>query len=119
VAVGYAKAGGDCIEKDADRRVQAAIALVFRKFAELQTIRQVLVWCRQEKIRLPALGEGGTADRIIWRLPVYPTVHHMQPGLCRCLRVRPPDRAGDDREWAQARDQEHAARLAQLGDFDP
>ena len=77
VAVGYTKAGGDCIEKDADRRVQAAIALVFRKFAELQTIRQVLVWCRQEKIRLPALGQGGTADRIIWRLPVYPTVHHM------------------------------------------
>ena len=77
VAVGYVKAGGDRIEKDADRRVQAAIALVFRKFAELQTIRQVLVWCRQEKIRLPALGEGGAAGRIIWRLPVYPTVHHM------------------------------------------
>jgi DNA invertase Pin-like site-specific DNA recombinase len=77
VAVGYVKAGGDRIEKDADRRVQAAIALVFRKFAELQTIRQVLVWCRQEKVRLPALGEGGATDRIIWRLPVYPTVHHM------------------------------------------
>src|SRR5271169_4711292 len=44
VAVGYVKAGGDRIEKDADRRVQAAIALVFRKFTELQTIRQVLVW---------------------------------------------------------------------------
>jgi excisionase family DNA binding protein len=77
VAVGYVKAGGDRIEKDADRRVQAAIALVFRKFAEFQTIRQVLVWCRQEKVRLPALGEGGSTDRIIWRLPVYPTVHHM------------------------------------------
>ena len=47
------------------------------KFAELQTIRQVLVWCRQETILLPALGEGTTAKRIIWRLPVYPTVHHM------------------------------------------
>ena len=56
VAVGYVKAGGDRIEKDADRRVQEAVALVFRKFAELQTIRQVLVWCRQEKILLPALG---------------------------------------------------------------
>jgi excisionase family DNA binding protein len=64
-------------EKEADRRVQEAVALVFRKFAELQTIRQVLVWCRQEKILLPALGEGATADRIMWRLPVYPTVHHM------------------------------------------
>ena len=77
VAVGYVKAGGDRIEKDADWRVQAAIALVFCKFAELQTIRQVLVWCRQEKVRLPALGEGGADDRIIWRLPVYPTVHHI------------------------------------------
>jgi len=65
------------IEKDADRRIQEAIALVFRKFAELQTIRQVLVWCRQEKMLLPALGEGSTANQIIWRLPVYPTVHHM------------------------------------------
>jgi DNA invertase Pin-like site-specific DNA recombinase len=77
VAIGYVKAGGDRIEKDADRRVQEAITLVFRKFSELQTIRQVLVWCRQEKILLPALGEDATADRIIWRLPVYPTVHHM------------------------------------------
>ncbi len=77
VAVGYVKAGGDRIEKDADRRVQVAIEMVFRKFTELQTIRQVLVWCRQEKVCLPALGASGADGRIIWRLPVYPTVHHM------------------------------------------
>ena len=77
VAVGYVKAGSDRIEKDPDRRVQEAITLVFRKFSELQTIRQVLVWCRQEKILLPALGEDDAANRIIWRLPVYPTVHHI------------------------------------------
>ncbi len=77
VAVGYVKVGGDRIEKDADRRVREAMALVFRKFTELQTIRQVLVWCRQENILLPALGVGAAADRITWRLPVYPTVHHM------------------------------------------
>ncbi len=75
VAVGYVKSGGDRIEKDADRRVQDAIALVFRKFSELQTVRQVLVWCRQEKILLPLASRG--ADRITWRLPVYPTIHHM------------------------------------------
>ena len=34
---------GTRIEKDADRRVQAAIGLVFRKFTEFQSIRQVLV----------------------------------------------------------------------------
>lgn len=77
VAVGYVKAGGDRIEKDADRRVREAIALVFRKFTELQTIRQVLVWCRQEKILLPALGNTAAAERIIWRLPVYSTVRHI------------------------------------------
>jgi hypothetical protein len=51
VAVGYVKGGRDNVEKDPDQRVQEAIALVFRKFTELQTIRQVLV-------RLPV---GGTA----------------------------------------------------------
>lgn len=78
VAVGFVKAGGDHVEKDPDRRVQEAIALVFRKFAELQTIRQVLVWCRQENILLPSLvQERAAVERIIWRLPVYPTVHHI------------------------------------------
>ena len=77
VAVGYVKASGDRIEKDADRRVQEAVSLVFRKFSELQTIRQVLVWCRQERILLPAAAEGAGVDRIVWRLPVYPTVHHI------------------------------------------
>lgn len=77
VAVGYVKGGCDNIEKDPDRRVQEAIALVFRKFTELQTIRQVLVWFRQEKIPLPVLTVGDAADRIVWRAPVYPTVHHI------------------------------------------
>jgi Recombinase/Helix-turn-helix domain len=77
VAVGYVKAGRDTIEKDPDRRVQEAVALVFRKFTEFQTIRQVLVWLRQEKIPLPVLSVGEAATRVTWRAPVYPTVHHI------------------------------------------
>ena len=77
VAVGYVKAGRDTIEKDPDRRVQEAVALVFRKFTEFQTIRQVLVWLRQEKIPLPVLSVGEAAARVTWRAPVYPTVHHI------------------------------------------
>jgi DNA invertase Pin-like site-specific DNA recombinase len=77
VGVGYVKSGRDNIEKDPDQRVQEAVALVFRKFVELQTIRQVLVWFRQEKIPLPVLTVGDSADRIIWRAPVYSTVHHV------------------------------------------
>ena len=72
VAVGYVKSGRDNIEKDLDRRIQEAIALVFRKFTELQTIRQVLVWLWQEKIPLPVLTIGEAADRNIWRAPAYP-----------------------------------------------
>ena len=77
VAVGYVKGGRDNIEKDPDRRVQEAVTLVFRKFTELQTIRKVLGWFRQEKILLPVLTVGDAADRVIWRAPVYPTVHHI------------------------------------------
>src|SRR3977135_3400495 len=49
VAVGYVKTDDDRIELIADRRVRDAIRLVFSKFAELQTVRQVLVWMRREQ----------------------------------------------------------------------
>src|SRR4029078_2329388 len=55
VAVGYAKTDNNRIEKEPDRRVQDVISLVFRKFAELQSVRQVLLWFRQEKVLVPTL----------------------------------------------------------------
>lgn len=77
VAVGYVKVGRDLIEKDPNQRVQEGIALIFRKFAELQSIRQVLVWFRQEKLPVPVLTVGDAVDRIVWKIPVYPTLHHV------------------------------------------
>jgi DNA invertase Pin-like site-specific DNA recombinase len=77
VAVGYVKTGDDRIEQDPDRRVREAIALVFSKFADLQTVRQVLVWMRQEKIVLPAIVQGSGRRPIEWKVPVYHTLHHM------------------------------------------
>ena len=62
VAIGYVKTDDDRIELIADRRVRDAIALVFSKFAELQTVRQVLVWMRREQIVLPAIVPG-TGER--------------------------------------------------------
>lgn len=41
VAFGYIKVSHDQIEKDPDRCIQEALALVFAKFAEMQTLRQV------------------------------------------------------------------------------
>src|SRR5271165_6364256 len=77
VAVGYLKASPERIEKDPDRRVQEAIALVFSKFSELQTIRQVHLWMRQERMPLPAVGYGAEGRAVAWKLPVYNTLYHL------------------------------------------
>jgi len=37
----------------------------------------VLVWFRQEKIPLPVLTVGDAAERIVWKAPVYSTMHHI------------------------------------------
>ena len=71
VAVGFVKVRRDRIAKDPDRRVQEAIALVFRKFAEFQSIRQVHLWLRQEQIPLPSVERAGEERRLVWKLPVY------------------------------------------------
>ena len=98
VAVGYLKTSRERIEKDPDRRVQEAITLVFRKFAELQTVRQVHLWLRQERLPLPAVGHGPEGRRVAWKLPVYNTLHHLltnpiyaRPALLvgSCGKVRP------------------------------
>ena len=70
VPIGYIRAPGDRLEKDPDRRVQEAIELVFRKFRELGTVRQVLLWLHQEDIKLPAKGNGAEGAGPLWKTPV-------------------------------------------------
>src|ERR1700723_1112494 len=41
VAIGYLRVGNNSIAKDPDRRIAQAIALVFTKFVEMQSVRQV------------------------------------------------------------------------------
>src|SRR5262252_2776575 len=78
VATGYVKAGRDRIEKDPDRRVQDVLHLVFSKFAEFQSARQVHVWLRDEGIALPVARHTAAEGRsIAWRLPLYNTVHNI------------------------------------------
>ncbi|RVP18958.1 recombinase family protein [Sinorhizobium meliloti] len=78
VAIGYVKSGRNRIEKDPDLRIREAIDRVFRRFDELQSIRQVHLWLRSEGIMLPAVNYTRAADRaIVWKLPVYNTVHHI------------------------------------------
>jgi len=63
--------------KDPDRRIQDGILLVFRKFAELQSIRQVLLWLRQENVLVPAIVQGRGKRAVEWKAAVYHTLHHM------------------------------------------
>jgi recombinase len=59
---------------DPDQRIQEALKLVFRKFRELGSVRQVLLWLREERIELPAVLYQSGARRVVWKLPVYNTV---------------------------------------------
>jgi excisionase family DNA binding protein len=77
VAVGYVKTDDNRIEKDPDRRVQDGILLVFQKFAELHSIRQVLLWFRQENVLVPTIVPGRGKRPIEWKAPVYHTLHHV------------------------------------------
>jgi len=78
VAVGYVKSRHDRIEMDPDKRVREALGLVFKRFSELQSIRQVHLSLRNEGIMLPAVCHTREVGRsIVWKLPVYNTVHHI------------------------------------------
>ena len=52
----------------ADTRVREAIALVFKKFRELRTIRQAFQWFRDHDVPLPVNPARG-GNRLVWQIP--------------------------------------------------
>ena len=75
VAIGYVKGPDDRIEKTPDARLRSAIEMVFSKFSELRTVRQVFLWFDRQQIQLPiAVGPEGSSE-IVWRSARYHAVH--------------------------------------------
>lgn len=71
VPIGYVRTLDDRVEMEPDERVRAALGLVFRKFAELASVRQLYFWLQREQISLPAMRGAGMARRIVWKPPRY------------------------------------------------
>ena len=66
---GYVTDAAGQIVKDPNLRVQEAIALVFRKFQQLGSIRQTHRWFHEEQIELPVNKASAGQWRLIWKLP--------------------------------------------------
>ena len=77
VAIGFVRSDDDRIELDPDLRIREVIAAVFARFAQAGSVRQVLLWFRQEGIELPSAVYDEGRRSVIWRLPCYNTVLHI------------------------------------------
>jgi DNA invertase Pin-like site-specific DNA recombinase len=73
-AVGYLKGEEQHWEKDPDRRVQEAVLLVFRKFLELGTVRQTLLWFLEHDLQFPVYTRQGET---YWKRPCYATIYRV------------------------------------------
>ena len=87
---GYVLRGAGRLEKDPDEQVRRAIELVFSKFRELGSARQVSLWFRQEQIPVPRR-RSPLADPVDF-VPATAMEDHgaaQEPGLRGRLCVRP------------------------------
>jgi DNA invertase Pin-like site-specific DNA recombinase len=62
------------IELDPDERVREVIRLLFEKFRELGSARQVFLWAREASLSLPVAERNCAVRRIAWRAPAYHSV---------------------------------------------
>jgi DNA invertase Pin-like site-specific DNA recombinase len=71
---GYCWDEGGRIVFDPDQHVVQAVHLVFRKFRELGSARQILLWAQQSELKLPVVRRNLAVCRIEWQSPAYHTV---------------------------------------------
>jgi DNA invertase Pin-like site-specific DNA recombinase len=62
------------IEIDPDQHVADTIRLVFTKFRELGSARQVFLWLRSADIKMPIVLRNVDVCKLIWKAPAYHSV---------------------------------------------
>jgi DNA invertase Pin-like site-specific DNA recombinase len=77
VPIGYVRGSSASLQKDADKRVRASIDLVFQKFEQLRSVRQVLLWFLEKGIQLPVRHHRRDEVTILWNRPTYTRVSHI------------------------------------------
>jgi len=71
VPIGYVRTPDNGMEITPDRQVQEAVRSIFARFQELGSVRQVLLWYREQEIPLPTLSVESGNREVVWHLPVY------------------------------------------------
>lgn len=100
----------------ADERVVETVHLVFRKFHELGSARQALIWARQHQIELPVIRRSLTTRCIVWRYPAYYKVlamlqHPLYAQVPICLGTVRSTRRWSRDGLARAKDKKNHAGL--------
>jgi len=57
------------VVKDPNKRIQDSIQLIFKKFREIQSIRQTYLWFHGENIEVPVFKDKAGKKEIVWKLP--------------------------------------------------
>ena len=71
---GFCWSEADKIEIDPDEHVAKTIRLVFAKFRELGSARQVFLWLRSAGIKMPVVRRNIDVYKVIWKAPAYHSV---------------------------------------------
>jgi DNA invertase Pin-like site-specific DNA recombinase len=72
VPIGFVRTETNGVEMAVDRQVQEAIRGIFERFHRLGSVRQVLLWYRQEKVPVCTFQRQATGERtVVWKPPVY------------------------------------------------
>lgn len=68
---GYCWNDVDQIEVDPDERVRETIKLMFRKFQELGSARQLFLWARDAGVKIPVVRRNAKHQKLVWQTPAY------------------------------------------------